>query len=275
MDLLTAIVLGVVQGITEFLPISSSGHLVIAQHLLGWKEPAIFFDVSLHIGTLLAVFAIFWQDITELVKGAIHLIFKRSGAEKRTIEINERVFLLVVIGTMPTVFLGLFTRHFLEAAFSSVAAVSVNLLITGTFLWLTRYAATLRPKSIPLTRGRHALWIGLAQGLALAPGISRSGTTISAGLFLGLERDWAGRFSFLLFVPAVLGALILESSHIETSQIQILPTLSGVVAAALTGYVALRILLKIVRRGSFYIFAPYCWGLGLIGLASSLLFHGF
>lgn len=268
MSFLTAFILGVLQGLTEFLPVSSSGHLVLAQHLLGWKEPAVFFDVCLHIGTFIAVLIVFREGVWDLVMGGIRLIFQRpfGRIKTRSLSTQERIFLLVVVGTVPTVFAGLFARHFLERIFASVPAVSINLLVTGTFLWLTRYAKTSLPKPASLMRGQHALWVGLAQAVALAPGISRSGATISAGLCLGLERDWAGRYSFLLFVPAVMGALILEGAHIEADSINVLQTLLGVVTAAVSGYIALRVLLKVVRNGDFYVFGPYCWLVGVAGL---------
>lgn len=273
MSWFTAFVLGVVQGLTEFLPVSSSGHLVLAQHLLGWKEPAIFFDVCLHIGTFIAVLIVFRGGVHDLVIGGIRLILQRPLGKVKTHKLSseERVFLLVVVGTVPVVFAGLFARHFLERMFASVPAVSINLLVTGTFLWLTRYAKTTLPKPPSRTRGQHALWIGLAQAAALAPGISRSGATISAGLFLGLERDWAGRYSFLLFVPAVMGALILETTHIEFNDVEVLQTLLGVVTAAVTGYLALKVLLKVVHKGNFYVFGPYCWLLGVAALIWTVL----
>ena len=275
MSFVTAFLLGIVQGVTEFLPISSSGHLVIAQRLLGWKDPAVFFDVSLHVGTFLAVLAVFHKDIRDLIEGGISLIVQRPfGNSKGPLDIQERIFLLVSVGTLPTVFVGLFARHALEDAFASVAAVSVNLLITGTFLWLTRYAKPLVRKPPKLTRGKHALGIGLSQALALAPGISRSGATISAGLFLGLEREWAGRYSFLLFVPAVIGALILEGSHMNMQNVELPQTILGVLTAAISGFIALRVLLKVVRKGNFFLFAPYCWLVGVLGLVWALLLKG-
>lgn len=276
MSLITAFFLGIVQGVTEFLPISSSGHLVIAQHLLGWKEPAVFFDVSLHIGTFIAVLVVFRRDVWDLAQGGVRLFLVRPlGKQKRgKLDIQERIFLLVVVGTLPTVFAGLFARHWLESIFNSVAAVSVNLLITGTFLWLTRYARPHVRKPPALTRGQHALYIGLAQAAALAPGISRSGSTIAMGLYTGLEREWAGKYSFLLFVPAVMGALILEGAHIEMQNVEVSQTLLGVATAAISGYIALRILLKVIRKGNFYAFAPYCWLVGSIGLIWTLIARG-
>ena len=278
MSLITAFLLGVVQGFTEFLPVSSSGHLVLAQHLLGWKEPAIFFDVSLHLGTFIAVLAVFRKDLLDLIQGGIRLIFQqpfgRLSGNGGRLDDQERIFLLVVVGTLPIVAAGLLVRHWLQGLFASVPAVSINLLITGTVLWLTRYIKHFTRKSPAMTRGKQALYIGIAQAMALAPGISRSGTTISAGLFLGLERDWAGRYSFLLFVPAVMGALILEGAHIKLENIQLLQTLLGITTAAVSGYFALRVLLKVVRNGNFYVFAPYCWLIGVIGLVWTTIAGG-
>lgn len=271
MNLPSAFFLGLVQGLTEFLPISSSGHLVLGQHLLGFKEPEIFFDVCLHIGTFLSVLVVFREDVLNLIRGGLRFSFNGNPFKKNRLDLQEKLFLLVVVGTIPTVILGLFARHELERLFASIQAVSVNLLITGTFLWLTRYARPSALRQVPQTRWKDALWVGLAQGIALAPGISRSGSTISSGLFLGLDRDWAGRFSFLLFVPAVMGALILELLRLKTDHIEIGPVLLGTVTAALTGYVALRFLLKILRKGNFYVFAPYCWVVGLSGLIWSLV----
>ena len=271
MDLLSAFFLGLVQGLTEFLPVSSSGHLVLAQHMLGWKEPEIFFDVCLHVGTFLAVLVVFRRDVSDFVKGGFQFAFSGNPFRKRDLDFREKAFLLVVIGTVPTVIIGLFARHQMESLFASIPAVSFNLLITGTFLWLTRYADSLKDRKILQTRWRDALWVGLAQGLAIAPGISRSGSTISGALFLGLNRDWAGRFSFLLFIPAVMGALLLELLHLEVNEVEILPILLGTVTAGIAGYIALQFLLRLLRRGSFYVFAPYCWTVGLIGLIWGLM----
>jgi undecaprenyl-diphosphatase len=272
MDIPSAVILGVLQGLTEFLPVSSSGHLVIAQKLLGWSEPEVFFDVCLHIGTLLAVLVVFRRDIADLVTGALRLPFRKKVFSGRELDVPEKTFVLVVIGTMPTIVMGLFARQMLESLFASVTAVSISLMVTGTILWLTRYRKPIRPRKIQRTTWRHVLVVGIAQSIALIPGISRSGATISTGLFVGLDREWAGRLSFLLFLPAVFGALILESTHIDLNRIQILPTLLGALSAAVVGYLALRILLMVLRSGNFYVFAPYCWALGLVSFLWSIFY---
>ncbi len=264
MNIWSASLLGFIQGVTEFLPVSSSGHLVIGQQMLGWKGPNLFFDVCLHLGTFLAVVVVFRRDIVGLVRGAL-LLAQRIGKPRRSrpLETEESILLLVVAGSIPTAIIGLLARHYVERLFGSLDAVAVNLVITGCILWITRYARPAVFLQTHTTRWSQAVAVGLAQSLALAPGISRSGTTIAAGLLLGLDREWAGRFSFLLFVPAVAGATFLESLHMSKLTVAWGPTLAGMAIAAITGYIALKYLLHLVKRGRFYIFAPYCWILGL------------
>ncbi|OIP98761.1 MAG: hypothetical protein AUK55_02725 [Syntrophobacteraceae bacterium CG2_30_61_12] len=270
MDWWSAVMLGLLQGITEFLPVSSSGHLVIAQQLLGWSEPNLFFDVSLHVGTLAAVLLVFRSDVADLIRGGLLILGRILSRSREPLRHPERLFLLVVAASIPTALLGFFARHALERLFASVAAVGVNLIITGSLLWLTRNTGP-RPGLNPARTGLgRALGIGLAQGLALAPGISRSGSTIAVGLLLGLERDWAGRFSFLLFVPAVIGAVLLEALDLKYDPAIISSAFAGAAVAAVSGYVALRLLLRVVHRGAFYRFAPYCWLVGALSLVYSL-----
>ena len=266
MDTLSAVALGVLQGLTEFLPVSSSGHLVIGQHLLGWQEPNLFFDVCLHVGTFLAVALVFRQDILLLVRGGLGWIRHPLHRGPQTDNEARRIFELVLCGTVPTVIIGFAFKDLFERLFASVTAVGVSLLITGTLLWLTRKTSSSWGSGPWDIRFRDAALVGLAQGLAITPGISRSGTTIAVALFLGFHREWAGRFSFLLFVPAVLGAITLEVLHFRVIQDHWGPVLWGTGVAAVTGYVALRFLLAVVRRGRFYVFAPYCWALGILCL---------
>ncbi len=272
MDTLSAVALGILQGITEFLPVSSSGHLVIGQHLLGWQEPNLFFDVSLHVGTFLAVALVFRRDIVFLVQGGLKWLRHPLADHSYPRDEARRLFTLVLWGTIPTVILGFAFKDLFERLFTSVTAVGFSLLVTGTLLWLTRRKVSSWGKGPFDIRFRHAALIGLVQGLAITPGISRSGSTIAVALLLGFQREWAGRFSFLLFVPAVLGAMLLESLHLKAIPNPVGPVLWGTVAAAITGYVALRFLLATVRRGRFHLFAPYCWALGAVCLAF-MFFH--
>ncbi len=267
MDTLSAVGLGVLQGLTEFLPVSSSGHLVIGQHLLGWKEPNVFFDVCLHLGTFLAVAMVFRRDIASLVRGGLGWLRRPLGGNPYDRDESRRLFELVFFGTIPTVIIGFAFKDLFESLFASVRAVGFSLLITGTLLWLTRRAASFRQWGPFDIRFRHAMLVGLAQGLAITPGISRSGTTIAVALFLGFQREWAGRFSFLLFVPAVMGAITLELVKLRGIPAPLGPIVWGTAAAAVTGYLALRFLLAVVRHGRFHIFAPYCWALGTVCLA--------
>jgi undecaprenyl-diphosphatase len=270
MDVMSAFLLGAVQGLTEFFPISSSGHLVLSQNTLGFKEPEVFFDICLHIGSLIAIFAVFWKDIMGFALGGVRLPLALFRRERR-LAMEERAFLFVFLGSIPTALIGLLAKDFLESMFASIPAVSINLLITGTFLWFTRYSSPRNPKNIGRMHWMDAVVIGCAQGLAIAPGISRSGATISCGLFLGMERDLAVRFSFLLVIPALLGAFVLEGRHADFTHMEFLPVFVGAGTAALTGYITLKILLRTVRKGSIFVFAPYCWLLGAVGLAVSLL----
>lgn len=267
MDTLSAVGLGIVQGLTEFLPVSSSGHLVIGQHLLGWQEPNLFFDVCLHVGTFLAVAVVFRRDVALLVQGGLRWLRRPLGDNPYDRDESRRLFELVLFGTIPTVIIGFAFKDLFETLFSSVRAVGFSLLITGTLLWLTRHAASFRERGPFDIRFRHAVIVGLAQGLAITPGISRSGTTIAVALFLGFQREWAGRFSFLLFIPAVMGAITLELFKLRGLPDPLWPLVWGTAAATVTGYVALRLLLAVVRHGRFDVFAPYCWALGIACLA--------
>uniref|UniRef100_A0A832EA54 Undecaprenyl-diphosphatase n=1 Tax=Desulfacinum infernum TaxID=35837 RepID=A0A832EA54_9BACT len=269
MDTLSAVGLGVLQGLTEFLPVSSSGHLVIGQHLLGWQEPNLFFDVCLHVGTFLAVVVVFRRDIALLVHGGLGWLRRPLGGNPYDRDESRRLFELVLFGTIPTVIIGFAFKDVFESLFASVRAVGFSLLITGTLLWLTRRTASFRGWGPFDIRFRHAVLVGIAQALAITPGISRSGTTIAVALFLGFQREWAGRFSFLLFVPAVMGAITLELVKLRGVPDPFWPVVWGTAAAAVTGYVALRFLLAVVRHGRFHVFAPYCWALGIVCLAAT------
>ncbi|ROQ90793.1 undecaprenyl-diphosphate phosphatase [Desulfosoma caldarium] len=274
MDIFSAIALGILQGITEFLPVSSSGHLVIGQHLLGWREPNVFFDVCLHVGTLIAVALVFHQDIAMLVRGGLNWLRHPLSDHRDERQEARRIFVLVLWGTIPTVIIGFACKDLFERLFASVTAVGLSFLVTGTLLWLTHRRTFFWGMGPFDMRFRHAVLVGLVQGLAITPGISRSGTTIAVGLLLGFQREWAGRYSFLLFVPAILGAVTLGSLHLKAIPNPVHPVLWGTVAAALTGYLALRFLLALVRRGRVHLFAPYCWTLGLVCLGLKLLERG-
>ena len=269
METAQVILLGIIQGLTEFLPVSSSGHLVLLQNLFGFSEPELLLDISLHIGTLFAVCIVFSKEIRSILLTVLRIpgLIRSSEGISSLIAENEQVKILVLIiaGSIPTAILGLFFRKIADQIFGNVCIVGIMLLLTGTLLWFTRQAG-LRNRNLKQVAIKDALIIGLAQGIAILPGISRSGSTISTALFLGVNREVAGRYSFLLSIPAILGALIMGidfSSVNESISAEMI--LMGTVAAGIVGYLALRVLLQVVKRGQMHCFAPYCW---LIGVAA-------
>ncbi len=262
MNIANAVVLGIVQGLTEFLPVSSSGHLVLGQRLLGVNEPSMLFDVAVHVGTLVAVVAVFRNDIWAMLQG----LWDR-GTAGRT---GRRLIWLVVVGSVPTAIIGLLFKDRFEAMFSSCLAVGVALLITGTLLAVAGRAPA-GDRDAERTGAGRALLIGAAQGLAITPGLSRSGSTISVALLLGVDRKLAAHYSFLLSIPAILGALLLQVRDLEAGQaVDWAPLLIGGAVAGVTGWAALRVLLRVVQAGRLHWFAPYCWVLGLAAVAWSI-----
>jgi undecaprenyl-diphosphatase len=271
MEISDAALLGAIQGLTEFLPVSSSGHLVLFQNLLGLREPEILFDVSVHVGTLVAICVFFFKDLRQI---AITLFsvstwsVRQGGLWESLCQKPEmRLLGLIFVGTAPTVFFGLLFQPMAAKLFSSVRIVGIMLIVTGLLLWLTRR----------LKRGERntaqfkiwdALFIGIIQGMAILPGISRSGATIAMGLFRGIDRETAASYSFLLAIPAILGAMTLELGKASTSP----PAgalLLGAFIAAVVGYGALRVLIHLVKKGNLHVFAPYCWLLGVLAIARS------
>lgn len=274
MKALETIFLGVIQGLTEFLPVSSSGHLVVFQNLIGLKEPELLLDCSLHLGTLLAVCIYFRSDVGLMVKELWQLItqtmktLSNSGRSDPGVTSNKQYDYLVwwvLIGSVPTGIIGLIFREPLESLFGSVSTVGVMLIVTGIVVGLTR----LMPEGYG-TRARigfaAALAVGTAQGLAIIPGISRSGATIVCGLLFGLERELAGRFSFVLAIPAIIAALALQINVGALERVGFVPLLFGFLTSALVGLMALKLLMEMVKKGRLYYFAPYCWAVGLLVL---------
>lgn len=267
MDVYQGVILGVLQGLTEFLPVSSSGHLALGQAFFRVTEPALFFDVSLHMGTLLAVVVVFFSD----VRGMIQSLFKAGGALLSPREIRHRfktdeqirMALLIIVGSIPTVILGLLFKPYVHSLFGSINMVGVMLLVTGTFLWMTRKIRPVKGSIMDVGMGQ-ALLVGLCQGMAVLPGISRSGATISAGLFSGMDRETAARFSFLLSLPAIVGAEILALKDVLDTgfTLNLSAVFYGTIAAFGVGYLALILLLRMVRNGRLHLFSPYCWVLG-------------
>ena len=213
MNILQALWLGVLQGVTEFLPISSSGHLVLGKAILGVHTEGVAYEVFVHFGTFLAILTVFWGDVWKILVAVGHVL-RHPSADNWSLSYREdpffRVGILILLGTIPVVVVGLFLEHEIEAAFSNPLLVSVALLVTGTLLLGTRW---IRPQDTRFGVVR-AFVIGLAQAFAILPGISRSGSTIAAAMYAGVERSEAARFSFLLVLPAILGATVLEGAQL-------------------------------------------------------------
>ena len=278
MNLIQAIILGIVQGMTEFAPVSSSAHLVLVPWALGWPNPGVAFDAILHWGTLTAVLVYFWRDWLRIIKGFFRTLTTRGPWNTRPggrlADSDSRLAWWIIIGTIPALVLGLAFKDFFESLFSSPASVGALLLVTAIILVLGEQAgrrARDRGRDLGRMNMVDTLLIGLAQAAAIAPGISRSGATISTGLARGLKRDDAARFSFLLGAPIILGAGLLPLLDlIQTGGLsQELPALLvGFLAAALAGYFCIKFLLSYLRHGNLYVFAAYC---AVIGAAALLL----
>ncbi len=272
MSLLQSVIMGIVQGLTEFLPVSSSGHLVLSASLLGIKtDTGIVFEVMLHMGTLISVIVVFYKDILQMVSEFFTMsrdILKGRGL--RLYSNPYRVMLvMVLVATIPTGIIGILFNDFFQRTFSSLRIVSIMLLVTGTLLYIANKieAGKKGPSQIKVS---DAVIVGIFQGLAITPGISRSGSTIFAGLTRGFTRELATRFSFIMSIPAIFGAAVLElgdyfGSAPSTQNFTVI--LAGMAAAILSGTFAIKLLIKVLSRGKLHYFSYYCWVLG----ASSLV----
>ena len=276
MTFLSSFLLGLVQGIAEFLPISSSGHLAIAQNLLGMSDAGTvpeFFDVLLHLGTLVAVFVAYWADIKDMVleffHGAGDLIHHSTP---NPVPPARRLILLIILGTLP-LFVVLPVKDAVQGLSNSMVFIGAALIVTGVLLFVSDRVKKGRKNE------RTATWldvliVGLGQAIATMPGISRSGMTITTGCFVGFERKFAVRFSFLLSIPAVLGANILSLADAAKAGInwaEVPVYLAGVVTAAVVGYLCIRLLRFIADRGKFGAFAYYCWAVGVLTLVLNVI----
>lgn len=262
MNIVQAIVLGIIQGLTEFLPISSSAHLIFVSEFLGWGDPGLAFSVALHLGTLVALIAYFWRDILALVKGLLISIQERSlkGNSER------KLSWLLLIGSIPGAIAGAFGDSKIEEVFhtpanrlTALVAIAGLMAILGAILWLAERHAQ-HARDLGEIRLSDAFLIGLAQALALLPGVSRSGGTITAGLLLGLQRDTAARFSFLLAIPIVGGAglmKIFQVIRVGVSQTELTLFVSGFISAAIVGYLCVKFLLQYLQQGTVNVFAYY------------------
>jgi len=268
LSLLHAIILGIVQGLTEFLPISSSGHLILMREVFGWEigSPAVekSFDVALHFGTFLALAAYFWADIGRLLKGFFVALARRN----LTADPNSKLAFLILLATIPAVIAGLFGEEVIENVLGNPFQVCALLVGFGLLLaWADRVGR--KTQDLASVNWKEAGLIGLAQAIALAPGTSRSGVTITAGLALGLNREAAARFSFLISLPAIAGAAMLKLGQLFSNGLPaglLSPMLAGALAAAISGFVAIAWLLRFLQTRSLMPFVYYrlLVGLGLI-----------
>ena len=262
MDTLQAIILGVVQGLTEFLPVSSSGHLQLANELLGTNldpENNLTFSLTLHAATVLSTIVILWSEIWRLIKGLF----------SRTFTPEQAYVLKIVISMIPVGIVGLFFKDYIEAAFSSIAVVGCMLLLTSVLLSFAYYAKPRQKQDISY---RDAFIIGLAQAVAVMPGLSRSGSTIATGLLLGNNKQSVAQFSFLMVLPPILGNALLDVIKGDFGGgVETVPLIAGFVAAFITGCIACKWMINIVKRGKLIWFAVYCAVAAVIALVASIL----
>jgi undecaprenyl-diphosphatase len=268
MSLFQALILGLVQGSTEFIPISSSGHLVLVPWLLTWEKAPLAFDTMVHWGTLVAVLAVFWEDVLGLVSAALNSLWSVFSKGHSHDQIKARLAWAIVLGSLPAALAGFFLEDFFEDLFGKPAAAAGLLLVTAGLLTVSEWLGR-RKRPMSEIGWVDAVFIGVAQAFAIMPGISRSGTTIAAGLERGMQREAAARFSFLLSIPIIFGAGLFKMFDlVQTGGLSDLLSalLVGFAAAAASGYVCIRWLLSYLARRSLFVFAVYCLLFGLMNL---------
>ena len=272
-----AVVLGLLQGLAEFLPISSSGHLALAQSLFGVEaDKVLLFAVLLHLGTLIAVFDVYWKDIWELIVELCVTI--KDLCTGKGLRLEERpvrkLGVMIIVATIPTAVIGLLFNDFFEGLYSSMVAVGIGFLITGVLMFLAEKMGSAN-RDIRKMNCRNALFIGVLQGIAIYPGISRSGSTLVGGLTTGLKREFAVKFAFLISIPSILGSVVLEApkaleGDLDTALLG--PILAGMLVAAVSGYFAIKTMIRIVSNKKLSYFSYYVWILGLCTIGYGLFF---
>lgn len=273
MTFLHAIILGIFQGITEFLPISSSGHLVVLQHFFGIKEGNLFFTEMLHFGTLISIIIVYFNDIIKIIAEFFKMLGQGIKNKKiRVTNMYQKMAILIIIGSIPTAIIGLAFKDTFEKLYNSILAISIAFLITGFILWFVDKKSR-GNKDIKDMSFLDSILIGIFQGAAIAPGISRSGSTIAGGLFRGLNRKLATEFSFLLALPATFGAGLLGIKEvIDTgSQAQFsAPLVLGIIISTVVGIISIKVLIKLLENEKLYYFSYYLWVLGIILLLTQM-----
>lgn len=285
MELLKAIILGFIQGVAEFLPISSSGHLAIFKNVLGFDtDTGLLFDVLLHLGTLAAVFVVFHKDIFELIKEGFAIIgqffksvfgclFKKAKWQPVVTTPYRRFVMMVIVSTIPTGIMGILLEDAIGAASATLIVPGILLLINGVQLLISDRLPDGTLTEADASYGKAAI-VGVAQGIATFPGISRSGTTITACLACGFKREFAVKYSFIMSIPAILGALVLELLDFAPEMLSgsdIVNYLAGTLVSAVVGYVCIKTMLVVVRGKKFKYFAYYCFAMGAFAVLFSIL----
>ena len=263
MSLLSAIILGIVQGLTEFLPVSSSGHLTVFQHFLGEIEASLTFDIAVHVGTVLSVLTIYNKTIRNLISDII------KGCLNRELNGGSQLALWVIIGTIPAGLVGVFFKSHIEAMFESLWVVTVGFTFTSLLLFFSRNKGSgkmgsdfLELNGTPEIHWRQALLVGCAQAFAIIPGVSRAGSTIAMGLIVGMDRKTSALFSFMLAIPAILGAAVLQLGEVNefgSHELQVL--LTGILVSYVVGMAGLKLVLAFVKEGRMHYFSYYLWAL--------------
>jgi undecaprenyl-diphosphatase len=260
MNTIQAIILGLIQGLTEFLPISSSGHLVLFQKIFGITEPTLIFDTMVHVGTLAAVITVLWKEIFSLLKKPF-----------------QKLTWLLVAGTIPTGIIGIMFKDSFEAMYKSGSTLGFEFLATGVITLLAEKLSSGR-KNIRETSYLDAAFIGIMQGAAIMPAISRSGLTISGALLRGLDREFAAKFSFLLSIPAILGAAVFQTKDILEAgggSVITAPIVAGTIAAAVAGYFSMRFMIVLIKKGSMRYFSYYVFAVGALVIVDQYITHIF
>ena len=271
-----AIILGLAQGLSEFLPISSSGHLALLQYFFSVSaENVLPFAVLLHLGTLVSVFIVYWKDIVELVLELIAVIKDICTGKGPRINANptRRLGFMIIVATIPTAIIGLLFNDLFEALYLSLIAIGIGLLITGTILFIAERMGR-NNKNVKDMKFRNALFVGIMQGVAICPGISRSGSTLFGGLISGLNKEFAVKFAFLISIPSILGSVIMEAPDAFESGMDISlvgPVIAGVIVSALSGLFAIKAMIRLVSNKKLIGFSIYTWVIGIAVIVYALM----
>lgn len=277
LSILQATILGLVQGLGEFLPISSSGHLALLQYFFKIDgESVLFFSVMLHLGTLISVFIVYWRDIVDLCKELVAVIKDVFTGKGLRVNLNptRKLGFLIIVATIPTGIMGIAFNDVFSGFYGSLLAIGIGLLFTGTILFIGDRMKGGR-KTAEQMPFRSAVFVGIMQGIAITPGISRSGSTLFGGLLTQLNREFAVKFAFLVSIPAILGSVVLETPKAIAQGLDpsiIFPIIIGMIVAAVSGLVAIKTMIKLVSNKKLTIFSVYTWVLGAFVIIYGLFF---